>query len=1247
MDKAAIKNFAIEARKILMKSAVTQAGFYGITKDECKLPVQKGADFEVYETVAGTENRIYGSDRRRRANLVKAIREQGFDQVIEETAYTWFNRMIAIRFMELNNYLPTRVRVLSSETGSSTPDIVAQSDTVGLKLTSEERDKIQTAKRENRYDDAFRMLFVKQCNELNEILPGLFEKTDDYMELLLKITYTGDGVIRMLVDSIPENDFNVAKVHREDDQGIPSPDEAEGQVEIIGWMYQYYNTELKNDTFARLKKNVKITKERIPAATQLFTPDWIVRYMVENSLGRVWIEHLRAIDSSVDEKSKAEEFGWKYYLPEAEQEDCVAAQLMEIRNTYKDLTPQDIICIDPCMGSGHILVYMFDVLMDIYRSEGFSEREAVFDILEKNIRGLDIDRRAYQLSYFALMMKAREYNRIFFRGRQNADGERVLAKPQVYGMEESNSIDRRVLKYFGAGMDEQQKSSAVNQMSGLLDTLRDGKEYGSILNVEDYDWGLLRSFVAQTDYEGQMTLESVEAEQSRKLLERLVDIGEVLAGKYDVVVTNPPYMGLKGMNRKMAEYLKLNYFDYKADLFSSFVVRGKAYSRNGGYLGFLSPYVWMFIQSYEKLRDNIYDVMNIQSLIQFEYSAFEEATVPICTFILHNRKINKAGSYIRLTNFRGGMSVQRKKVLEAIRNRKCGFYFEKGVTDYRLIPGKPVAYWISKQLFEDFKQGVPLKNIAEPKSGLSTTDNNRFLRLWQEVSFSDISLDIMDICQTEQATRWFPIAKGGDYRKWYGNFEYIVNWYKNGRDIKEATKGAAGGRIVSPEYYFKKIITWSGISSGEPSMRISDKAIFGSGAKALFATTNFNEYLAFLNSKIALVVLQFLSPTLNYEAGHIGNIPICFGKNGAASNLAENCIEISKEDWDSFETSWDFKRHPLVPLPAERKEQEMSQFSASHMEKHGLIQWHYEKWENECNTRFTKLKENEEELNRIFIHIYGLQDELTPEVADKDITVRKADLGRDIRSFVSYAVGCMFGRYSLDEPGLIYAGGEFDAGRYKAFPADKDAIIPITDEAYFEDDIAGRFEEFIKAVYGEKTLEQNLGFIADALGTKGSSSREKIRNYFLNDFFKDHCSTYSVTGSGKRPIYWLFDSGKQNGFKCLVYLHRYTPNTVGLIRSDYLTKTQGMIENALKNAEYAINTSSSAVDRAQATKKRDKYIKQLAEIRAYYPALSHIALQRISLDLDDGVKVNYAKFQEIEVGGEGKKRQKINLLAKI
>ena len=1232
MDKTAIRNFAIEARKILMKSAITEAGFYGITKDGCKSPTQKGNDFEVYETVAGTENRIFGDDIKRRASLVKAIGDIGFDQVIEETAYTWFNRIIAIRFMEVNNYLPTRVRVLSSETGSGTPDIISQSDTVELNLPAEELEKIQTAKRENRYDDAFRLLFIKQCNELNDILPGLFEKTDDYMELLLKITYTNDGVIRMLVDSIPESNFNV---------------ETEGQVEIIGWMYQYYNTELKDDTFAKLKKNIKVTKERIPAATQLFTPDWIVRYMVENSLGRVWIEHLRAVDPSVDEKAKAEEFGWKYYLPEAEQEEGVAAQLVEIRKSYKDLAPQDITCIDPCMGSGHILVYMFDVLMDIYRSEGFSEREAVFDILEKNIRGLDIDRRAYQLSYFALMMKARGYNRIFFRGHEDIDGNRVQTVPRVYAIEESNFIERDQLQYYGAGLDEMQKNNAINQMNGLLDTLHDAKEYGSILNVEKYDWKLLHSFVDSFDNSGQMSLVGFVAGRLQVLLKKIVEIGETLSRKYDAVVTNPPYMGGGNMNASLTAFLKDNYSLYKSDLFSAFIVKCTTMTQNNGFSGFLSPFVWMFIQSYEDLRTYIYENKSIQSLIQFEYSAFEEATVPICTFVLRGSKNNKLANYIRLTNFRGGMNVQREKALVAIQNRKeCEYYYESTYADFESIPGHPVAYWASNELFDAFKRSERLEVIAHPRKGLATTDNNRFLRLWFEVSQDNVKLDARDKDDARlSGKKWFPLNKGGDYRRWYGNKSYLVNWYDDGKEMKEAiVKKYNGGsytkEIRSEDKYFKPSITWSALTAGTSSFRYSSGGtLFDSAGSSMFPEEPFY-LLGMLNTKVIDSILNIINPTMNYGAGSIGNLPVLMGDKEKVETISKKCIDIAKKDWDASEISWDFETHPLISVIFKNREL----FADSDCID---IADCFVCWERECNGLFEQLKINEREMNRIFIDIYGLQNELLPEVDDKEISVHKAELGREIRSLISYAVGCMFGRYSTAEKGLIFAGGKFDDSRYGKFSADKDAIIPITDEQYFDDDIVGRFEEFIKTVFGSKSLESNLEYIAEALGTKGNSSRDKIRTYFLNDFYKDHCNTYSVTGSGKRPIYWLFDSGKQNGFKCLIYLHRYTPDTVGLIRSDYLTKAQSMIENALKNSEYAINTSGSAVDRAQATKKRDKYIKQLAEIRAYYPALSHIALQRISLDLDDGVKANYEKFQNIEVSIEGEKKQKIDLLAKI
>ena len=1222
MDKTAIRNFAIEARKILMKSAITEAGFYGITKDGCKSPTQKGNDFEVYETVAGTENRIFGDDIKRRASLVKAIGDIGFDQVIEETAYTWFNRIIAIRFMEVNNYLPTRVRVLSSETGSGTPDIISQSDTVELNLSEEEVEKVQTAKKENRYDDAFRLLFIKQCNELNDILPGLFEKTDDYMELLLKITYTNDGVIRMLVDSIPESNFNV---------------ETEGQVEIIGWMYQYYNTELKDDTFAKLKKNIKVTKERIPAATQLFTPDWIVRYMVENSLGRVWIEHLRTVDSSVDEKTKAEEFGWKYYLPEAEQEEDVASRLVEIRKSYKDLAPQDITCIDPCMGSGHILVYMFDVLMDIYRSEGFSEREAVFDILEKNIRGLDIDRRAYQLSYFALMMKARGYNRIFFRGHEDIDGNRIQAVPRVYAIEESNSIEKNQLQYYGAGLDEMQKNNAINQMNGLLETLHDAKEYGSILNVENYDWKLLHSFVDAFDNSGQMSLVGFVAGRSQILLKKLVDIGEVLASKYDAVVTNPPYMGSDSMDEFLTKFIKKHYLMAKADLYAAFIIKCKNLLKKDGLQAMITQHSWMFLSSFDKMREFIVKECTISSMVHLGARAFEEISgeiVQTVSWVSSKYAYSFYGNYVRLVDYTS--QYEKEKAFLAGKD-----LYKNSQDNFASIPGFPIAYWLSARFQDLFKNGVEIGKFIHSRDGLTTGKNELYIRCFWEVNIDSIGFGNENAEKFwETNKKYAPILKGGSYRKWYGNNLFVITYDRQGYQ-KLST---VGNKLPSKEVYFKEFISWNRIST-RMAFRYCEKGyLFESASLVAYAEREEDLYysLAFANTCLAAKEMQLINPTTNMLSGYVDSLKIPQMESRdmkKCSELAKECVDLAKKDWDSFEISWDYERNPLISIIDKNRE--------IFGDKDIKLEDCFKLWEKECNDRFTKLKKNEEELNQIFINVYGLQDELPKMVDDKDVSVRKADKSRDVRSLISYAVGCMFGRYSLDDIGLIYAGGQFDSRRYKTFSEDKDAIIPITDEQYFEDDIVGRLEEFITQVYGKLFLEENLEYIADALGVKGISSRDRIRSYFINDFFKDHCSIYSVAGSGKRPIYWLFDSGKENGFKCLVYLHRYTPDMAGLIRSDYLTRTQNMIENALKNAEYAINTSSSAVDRAQATKKRDKYIKQLAEIRAYYPALSHIALQRINLDLDDGVKANYEKFQNIEVSIEGEKKQKVDLLAKI
>ena len=1262
MNKNAIKKFAIEARTKLLASVTDKAGMLGITEKSCSEPITKGADFEVYQTTAGIEVTLNKRQCEQRRRLVSQIESRGFEAVVEEVAYTWFNRICAMRFMEVNDYLPNRVRVLSSEKeGKMEPDLVTEAPDVDLDLTAQEKEEIINWKLSGTSEDTDKLyckLFLKQCHQLHDILPGLFEADSDYMELLFGISYTNkDDVIYMLVNpetGIPENDFNVSAL---DEEGNPT-----GQVEIIGWLYQYYNTELKDDTFAKLKKNVKITKERIPAATQLFTPDWIVRYMVENSVGRIWIEHLRAVDPTTDEKATAERFGWKYYLPEAEQEEEVNVKLAEIRTTYKDLKPTDITCSDPCMGSGHILIAMFDVLMDIYESAGYDKREAAFEIVEHNIHGLDIDQRAYQLAYFAVMMKGRGYNRRFLRGR---DGK---PEPKVYAITESNEINRNHLKFFGTHLSEMERNLAVMQIEGLLDTFIDAREYGSILNVDACDWDVLERFVEDLGTAGQISFESVGSEETQENLRKLVQVAKNLGQKYDAVVTNPPYMGASNMNATLSKFIKDNYADYKSDFFSAFIVKCSALAKKEGYLGFLTPYVWMFIQSYEKLRQYLFTQATIETLIQFEYSAFEEATVPICTFVFKNSYVDKNGCYLRLTEFRGGMEVQRQKALEAINNHKCGFYYEQNADNFLKIFGSPVAFWISQQMFEIFSKGFPLESYGPVRSGLQTSDNKRFLRLWFEVANTNIAYGCLSHNESFFRTeKWYPHTKGGEFRKWYGNIEYVLNWKTDGKELYEYASSLYGSptRIIkSTELYFMPYITWSHTTSKKQfaARNVPSGFIFNVESPAMYPSENIEYFLGLLNSKPATKVFQAKNETFHFLAGDAAKMPILYCPNERIEKLVKVCVTYAEKDWNSFETSWDFQCHPLLS-------------------KVTTIAEAFKQWKDGCEARFNKLKSNEEELNRIFIDIYGLQDELTPEVEDKDITVRKADLSRDIRSFISYAVGCMFGRYSLDKEGLIYAGGDFNEYYNKvekvledstgetiidvdgaaivvreeyrkikiddewvdvSFIPDSDNCIPITDEEYFSDDIVGRFIEFVKTVYGPDTLEENLDFIAKALGNKEDTSREVIRNYFLKDFYADHLKVYQ-----KRPIYWLFDSGKQNGFKALIYMHRYDADTVGRVRTDYLHRAQKYVETAMQSAKYTSDNASSASEKSKATKAVTKCTKQLAEMRIYDEAIAHIANKRIEIDLDDGVKVNYAKFQGVEVAQEGKKTLKVDLLAKI
>ncbi len=1213
MNKTAIKNFAIWARNKLIADVSYDARLIGITEDGIAKPLpQSFGDTQFFDIGTAEPYSISGEAVRQRSKLVEVIQQKekdtdyktAYQYVIEEVAYTWFNRLIAIRFMEVNDYLPSHIRVLSSESGKLEPDLVTTPFDAELPFTAEEEAQIFQLKQDNKLDEVFRILFLKQCNALNEILPALFEKTKNYTELLLSLSVIDqDGVVYHLIHDIPEDDFNI---------------ERGGQVEIIGWLYQYYNTEPKAAAFA---KSGKITKEEIPAVTQLFTPDWIVRYMVENSLGRLWVEGHP--DCGLKEN-------WKYYLEEAQQEPEVQAKLVEIRKEYAALNPEDIKLIDPCMGSGHILVYAFDVLMQIYESAGYSQRDAAKSILEHNIYGLDIDDRAYQLAYFAVMMKARQYNRRILNGENTC---------HVYAIQESNSINRAHLKYFGAGMDDIEKNAAKMQLEGLLDTLTDAKEYGSILNVESYNWDLLRRFVAAEDTDGQISMDSVGVEETAEQLNGFIDIGETMARKYWVTVTNPPYLNAKNLQQNVVSYIN-DYFPLtKNDFFTVFIEKGLDYLIPNGLISMITQQAWMFQSSYESARKLVYEYA-ICNMAQLGPHAFDEIggeVVQTTTFSIRKTNIpNYVAKYIRLTDYNSESE------------KESAFFYPNNLTTQNLdeisgIPGMPLCYWASDQMLNAFKAGKLLGAIASPRQGVKTGDNTIFLRTWFEVEYQKTTMN-----HYGEKKKWFPCNKGGEYRKWYGNNEYVIDWENDGeklRNFRDPSTGKLKSRPQNLSYMLKKGLTYTNVSSTKLSVRFcEDGFIFDATGSMIFAKDEYLDYiLAFLLSDVAEKYAEILSASMTFEVGQIASLPIIYRDEEKSNivNIVKENIKEEENDWDSFETSWNFTKHPLL--------RSVSSISEA-----------FTQWQSECDDRFNELKANEEELNRIFIDIYGLQDELTPEVEDKDVTVRKADLQRDIKSLLSYAVGCMFGRYSIYKDGLIFAGEPYSLQAFadklndrpgtisaeelqrayrnegvvvdEMFFPDADNVIPITDEEYLDDDIVSRLCDWLKVVYGADTLEANLDYIAKALGNKGGTSREIIRNYFLNDFFKDHCQTYSVTGSGKRPIYWLFDSGKQNGFKALVYLHRYTPDTIGNLRIDYLHKMQRVYESEINRMQDMMDHSGNAREVAAASKRKDKLAKQLKECREYDEKISHLALSRIELDLDDGVKVNYRKLQTAQDG---------------
>lgn len=1167
MDKPAIKKFAVWARNKLIADTKYRAGLVGVTETAVAEPLpQSNETVQFFDVGLPQPYRIEGDavTQRQRfvAELNKETAKQGsytaaYQTVVDKVAYTWFNRLIAVRYMEVNDLLPSRTRVLSSADGRAEPQIVTTPFDAVLDYTPAEQQQIVTLKNDNKLDEVFRLLFLKQCAALGDCLPRLFEQVDDYMPLLLALSFTDkDGVVCHLVNDIPESDWL-----EEDNKG--------GAVQIVGWLYQYYNTEPKEQVFANLKKNIKISAENIPAATQLFTPDWIVRYMVENSLGRLWSEGHPDFDKSE----------WKYYLDEAPQEPQVAQQLAELRKGYAALTPEDIKCIDPCMGSGHILAYLFDVLMQIYRSAGYTDRDAAASIVEHNLYGLDIDDRAAQMAYFVVMMKGCHYDSRFLRRHLN---------PHVYAIQESGELTTDALGRLG-----KQESTA----RALLDGFKNAKEYGSILQpkVTLAELDALQEQLREVDGASDMgsLTDQLVAGQIVNVLYPLIEQARMLVQKYDVVVTNPPYMGGSGMNARLSDYVKKYYPDSKSDLFAVFIERCAQMDKRGGYQAMITQHAWMFLSSFEKLREKMMLTETI-NMAHLGARAFEEI----------GGEVVQATAFVRCANHVEGYKGTYCRLIEPTsqQGKEDMFLAEKKryiVSEgrFKSTPKYRYIYWIGS---DELWKHVPFSSEFASGGRNKTHNNEKYVREWWEPLSS---------------AKWVLYMNGGNYRKWYGNLTEVVNW------TDEAKKEyASHGGLVADKAVNSYGISWNGICGDLYGFRLKPIGIpFSSSSPTIVNYSNTPPYLALglLNTKVGAAVLSALNPTLQLNVGEVLDSPLEIPKE--PSKVFEKSLEnvtLSKLDWNAYETAVDFHRNPLL--------RNVSTISEA-----------FAQWKAECDDRFNRLKANEEELNRIFIDIYGLQDELTPEVEDKDVTVRRADLTREIKSLLSYAVGCMFGRYSLDVDGLAYADGKWDDSKYTTFIPDADNVLPITDEEYFTDDIVGRFVEFVKVVYGTDTLEDNLAFIAKALGTKGTSPRAVIRNYFLNGFYADHVKIYQ-----KRPIYWLYDSGKQNGFKALIYMHRYNADTSGLVRADYLYKMEQVYESEIARMDDAIAHGASR-EVAQATKRKEKLVKQLKECKDYDDRLGHIALARIPIDLDDGVKVNYDKVQ---TGADGKKQA---ILAKI
>lgn len=1165
MNTSNIKKYAPQARNDFITAMRKQAAKYGITAESILPAEQKGDLLLIGDQVFPL------SVMKPRDKLIKRIQTSSFEQAIDYIAYSWFNRLCAIRYMECKGLLDHGRRVLSSADGSAgLPQILEECldiDLPGLNASRVAELKLDG----NKDEELYRELLLAQCHALNQVMPLLFEQVSDESELLLPDNLTKtDSLIRDLVTSIPEEDWS--------------------DVQIIGWLYQFYISEKKDQVIGKVVKS-----EDIPAATQLFTPNWIVKYLVQNSVGRLWM--MAQPDSTLANN-------WEYYIQPAEQTDEVNAQLKQlidvrISEDGDSLNPESITVLDPACGSGHILVEAYDCLKAIYLERGYRSRDIPRLILENNLYGIDIDTRAAQLASFALLMKARE------------DDRRLFSNPPKLNIIALQDSQSERLQAFS--QDLASTGIAQADLQELLDLFEHSSTFGSLIQIP----AAFAHKLPDLEEKLNTALESgdIFAQQSAQELLPLVQQAKLLAKQYDAVIANPPYMGGKGMNTALKDFAKKKFPDSKSDLFAMFIERGFIWCKDSGFNSMVTMQGWMFLSSYETMREKLLQDRTIQTMAHLGARAFPEISgevVQTTAFVMQGKHLYEFKPvFFRLVD----ISENEKETA-----LKIGLYrFDSTVQDdFGKIPGSPVAYWVSENIFDTVHRVKKLGNFGDARMGLATGNNAQYLRLWHEVNHHQIGFNFNNRMSAKDSNlKWFPYSKGGEYRKWFGNNEYIVNWYNDGFELQNKLH-PSGNRIwahnFNLDHIFKDSLTWSDITSGHLSVRFNDSGFLfdGSGTSAFFTSIDHKiKALGFLNTKFANSFSKILNPTMHFQTGDFRNMP--FDPDLISSHsvrVINSLINIAQLDWDSYETSWDFSQNPIISNQQPNLKQA------------------FNTWQQQNADAVAEMKRLEEENNKLFIDAYGLQDEWTPDVPDEQITLTRADREKDSQRLVSYALGCMMGRYSLDEPGLIYAhaGNQgFDASRYQTFPADADGIIPLTEMHWFEDDATHRIQEFLTAVWGKDTLDANMQWLAESLDKKASETAEDtIRRYLASKFYKDHMQTYK-----KRPIYWLFSSGKQGAFQALVYLHRYNESTLARMRTEYVMPLISKMTAMVNSLQSEIENSDSAAEIKRKEKELQNLHKQQAELSSFEEKLRHYADQRISLDLDDGVKVNYGKFGDL------------------